>query len=471
MSQPKNTLSTDPGEALIKQLLATLGEDPRREGLLETPARVMKAWRHWTNGYALEAADVLKTFEDGAEGTDELVIVRDIQLYSHCVVGSTLVSTPSGPVPIKELKDGDWVYCVDDETLNLHLQKCKNPRITRRDAPLVRVYADDAAVECTPDHRFLTHNRGWVEAQNLTAGDSLVSLYKTADDRGRPHLTGFSTHGAENTVMVNGEPLSKQLEARFVADYFGLTEEFLLYGEPSRKFPAGVVHHDDECHWNNVPENLQVLSVAQHNEEHQRTNKLAKSAVRKAAAASASARPEVRMKRSASVKASWPAPGTPEYEKRIANMKGSKNHRVVRVEFLDYREDVYCMDVPEFENFFANGVCVHNCEHHMAPFFGKAHVGYIPNKRIVGLSKLARVVDIFAHRLQVQERLTNQIANAIDEVLEPLGVAVVIEATHFCMCSRGVNKQGSTTVTSALRGAIKDKPAARAEFMALAGLR
>lgn len=194
MSPSNPSRAVDSGEILIACLLAELGEDPRREGLLETPARVMKAWRHWTNGYAMEAADVLKTFEDGAEGTDEMVIVRDIQLYSHC-------------------------------------------------------------------------------------------------------------------------------------------------------------------------------------------------------------------------------------------------------------------------------------EHHLAPFFGKAHVGYIPNKRIVGLSKLARVVDIFAHRLQVQERLTNQIANAIDEVLEPLGVAVVIEATHFCMCSRGVNKQGSTTVTSALRGAIKDKPAARAEFMALAGLR
>jgi GTP cyclohydrolase I len=184
----------DPGEELIKQLLTELGENPDREGLQETPKRVMKAWRHWTNGYALEAADVLKTFEDGAEGADEMVIVRDIQLYSHC-------------------------------------------------------------------------------------------------------------------------------------------------------------------------------------------------------------------------------------------------------------------------------------EHHMAPFFGKAHVGYIPNGRVVGLSKLARVVDIFSHRLQVQERLTNQIANAINDELQPLGVAVVIEATHFCMCSRGVNKQGSTTVTSALRGAIKDKPEARAEFMALAGLR
>jgi len=179
---------------LIAHLLAALGENPNREGLLETPARVMKAWRHWTQGYAQDAADVLKTFSDGAEGVDEMVIVRDIQLYSHC-------------------------------------------------------------------------------------------------------------------------------------------------------------------------------------------------------------------------------------------------------------------------------------EHHMAPFFGKAHVAYIPNGRVVGLSKLARVVDIFAHRFQVQERLTNQIAHAIQTNLEPLGVGVVIEATHFCMCSRGVNKQGSTTVTSALRGAIKEKPEARAEFMALAGLR
>lgn len=109
-----------------------------------------------------------------------------------------------------------------------------------------------------------------------------------------------------------------------------------------------------------------------------------------------------------------------------------------------------------------------HCEHHMAPFFGKAHVAYIPDKRVVGLSKMPRLVDIFAHRLQVQERLTNQIANAIEEHLAPKGVGVIVQATHFCMCSRGVNKQGSTTITSALRGAIKDKPEARAEFMGLA---
>jgi len=109
-----------------------------------------------------------------------------------------------------------------------------------------------------------------------------------------------------------------------------------------------------------------------------------------------------------------------------------------------------------------------HCEHHMAPFFGVCHIAYIPNGKIVGLSKLARLADIFAHRLQVQERITNQIADALVEHLQPIGVGVVIEAKHFCMCSRGVNKQGSTTITSALRGAIKDKPEARAEFLAFA---
>lgn len=108
-----------------------------------------------------------------------------------------------------------------------------------------------------------------------------------------------------------------------------------------------------------------------------------------------------------------------------------------------------------------------HCEHHMAPFFGQAWVAYIPDKRVVGLSKVARLVDLFAHRLQVQERLTNQVANALEEHLHPKGVGVIMRATHFCMCSRGVNKQGSTTTTSALRGAIRDEPDCRAEFMGL----
>ena len=108
------------------------------------------------------------------------------------------------------------------------------------------------------------------------------------------------------------------------------------------------------------------------------------------------------------------------------------------------------------------------CEHHMLPFFGKVHIAYIPNGKIVGLSKLPRVVDVFARRLQVQERLGEQIANALDEVLQPKGVGVVIEAVHLCMMMRGVEKQSSRTITSSLRGQFRDDAKTRSEFLRLA---
>jgi GTP cyclohydrolase IA len=109
------------------------------------------------------------------------------------------------------------------------------------------------------------------------------------------------------------------------------------------------------------------------------------------------------------------------------------------------------------------------CEHHLAPFFGKAYVGYVPDSKILGLSKISRVVEVFARRLQVQERLTNQIADALDKNLQPLGVAVVIECRHMCMESRGVRHPGTATVTSALRGSIKSNPDTRREFLSLIG--
>ena len=108
------------------------------------------------------------------------------------------------------------------------------------------------------------------------------------------------------------------------------------------------------------------------------------------------------------------------------------------------------------------------CEHHLLPFFGKAHVAYLPNGRIVGLSKIPRLVDMFARRLQVQERLTDEIADALMRVLDPHGVGVVIEAYHLCMMMRGVEKQNSKTVTSALRGSFRDDAKSRDEFLRLA---
>ena len=110
-----------------------------------------------------------------------------------------------------------------------------------------------------------------------------------------------------------------------------------------------------------------------------------------------------------------------------------------------------------------------HCEHHMAPIIGKAHVAYLPRKRVVGISKLARLVEAYAKRLQIQEKMTAQVANALEEVLQPFGVAVVIEATHQCMTTRGIHKRGVTMVTSRMLGAFRDNESTRREFLAMIG--
>ncbi|HYM30454.1 MAG TPA: GTP cyclohydrolase I FolE [Candidatus Cybelea sp.] len=110
-----------------------------------------------------------------------------------------------------------------------------------------------------------------------------------------------------------------------------------------------------------------------------------------------------------------------------------------------------------------------HCEHHMVPIIGRAHVGYLPDRRVVGISKLARVVEVYAKRLQIQEKLTAQIANTIHTVLQPRGVAVVVEAAHECMTTRGVHKSGVTMITSRMLGAFREDPMTRREFLAMIG--
>ena len=138
-------------------------------------------------------------------------------------------------------------------------------------------------------------------------------------------------------------------------------------------------------------------------------------------------------------------------------------HRVVNGALFteDYSEMIVLKDI----DFYSL------CEHHVLPFFGKAHVAYLPNQRIVGISKLARLVEVFARRLQVQERMTNQIASTIQDQLNPLGVGVVLEAEHLCMRMRGVEKQNSVVTTSAMLGVFRERETTRAEFMNLIGRR
>jgi GTP cyclohydrolase IA len=130
-------------------------------------------------------------------------------------------------------------------------------------------------------------------------------------------------------------------------------------------------------------------------------------------------------------------------------------------EVAGYDELIVLRDI-EFES---------HCEHHMAPIIGRAHIGYLPDRRVVGISKLARVVEVFARRFQVQEKMTAQIAGCIDEILQPRGVGVVIEATHQCMTTRGIHKRGVSMVTSQMLGAFREDGRTRAEFLQMVGQR
>ncbi|MBV9794947.1 MAG: GTP cyclohydrolase I FolE [Actinobacteria bacterium] len=147
------------------------------------------------------------------------------------------------------------------------------------------------------------------------------------------------------------------------------------------------------------------------------------------------------------------------YAEQFAGLRQQPEDVLTKVFDADHDEIVLVRDIELYST----------CEHHLVPFFGVAHIGYIPNEKgqITGLSKLARLVDLYARRPQVQERMTSQIANALEAVLEPRGVIVVIEAEHLCMSMRGVRKPGARTVTSAVRGVFRDSARTRAEAMSL----
>jgi len=140
---------------------------------------------------------------------------------------------------------------------------------------------------------------------------------------------------------------------------------------------------------------------------------------------------------------------------------------VASVETIDKPIKVYSFQCDEHPTFLVCGILTHNCEHHLLPFYGVAHVAYIPSGKVVGLSKIPRCLDILAARPKLQERLTDQLADAIERILNPSGVAVILKAAHTCMTTRGVLKPGSETVTSCMRGVFRKDASARAEVLEL----
>lgn len=448
-------------ERHVAAIMDALHLDRKDDSLVETPTRVAKMYANeifWGLDYS--NFPKITTVENKAGYHD--MLVEKVTIKSQCVVGSSLVETPRGRVPISQLKDGDWIYTMDPETFELRLAKAQNPHKTQENAELVEVYTDNDTVFCTPEHRFLTLNRGWVPAEHLKPGDSLASLYRTVNDNG--YIT-LSTSNPNKKKRKNPNPFK-------VAEHVFVWEQTNKQKHATRENgKMMVIHHVDENKWNNLPENLNRITVGEHNIAHQRTQNLADNEYRKLMAAEASGRPEVRKKRSDSVRAHWANMTPAEYEARCAAMRN--NHTVVAVRKAKHREDVWNMEVEGTHNFFISGICVHNCEHHFV-YFGTAHnpdklgcwVAYIPKDKVVGLSKINRVVEFFSRRPQIQERLTRQIAETLKFLLETDDVAVVMRSQHFCVLTRGIEDADSYTVSSHVSGAF-ERPEVRAELMSI----
>lgn len=439
-------------EPAFRKVMETLRLDLTDDSLQDTPKRVAKMYTNETC-WGLNYANFPKiTVVENKAGYNDLVIEKN-QVISLCVAASTLIETPTGRIPISKLKDGDWIYTYDEENQSLKLAQARNPHCTRKDAELVAVYTDGDTLYCTPEHRILTHNRGWVEAQMLQPGDSVVSLYRA--ENGNGHVT-LRTHN------MNID------EHRFVWEqYHNATHHTRENGY------IMVIHHKDENPCNNHPDNLERMTVSDHNRVHQRTEKLAHNENRKQAAAESSGRLEVRAKRSRSLSEYWDSLSDEERRVRTKNMGGKRNHRVISVSKVDWTDDVWNLEVEGTHNFFGAGMCLHNCEHHWV-YFGTAHnpdlgcwIAYIPDKKVVGLSKLNRVTEFFSRRPQIQERLTRQIAETLRFLLETDDVAVVIKAQHFCVLTRGIEDTTGYTVTSSVHGRFSSEPALRAELMQL----
>jgi len=511
-------------ERLFRELLKEIGEDPAREGLERTPERVAKAYRYLTSGYGQDVHEVLNEALF-TEEYDEMVVVKDIDFYSLCVPGRQIVNAVGGAKRARDVNPGDRLWTLDRGYMRETVVAQVTSRKTRE---VVEVRTTRGRFRLTPEHPVMTES-GWRETQDLTSGTRVEWINPRSLCR-RPHRPnpGYATgyvlgaiaadgsiqDGRRITLVVKSAEFADKYR-RMLAEAFPPLSPVIEHVKvPSSHLRREIPMHrvrtvsraigETLCRWLGIADSgsrsktksFEFPKVVTSSREMMQgfldgycdgdgwvagSGRFIVSSNRKFLGALAEY-----------LETSLPMTGT-EGCSRIyisnrwaeAGWYGKHGFRqqsefyipvdstystvlgVRRIPEAKKPYTVYSFSCHPYPTFLVGGHLSHNCEHHVLPFFGKCHIAYMPSRKIVGLSKIPRLVEMFSRRLQVQERLTTQIAQTINDVLQPRGVAVVMEAIHLCMLMRGVEKQNSKAVTSAMLGAFRENPETRAEFMEL----
>jgi len=513
-------------EEWVAKILKELGEDVQREGLERTPERVAKALQFLTSGYRQDVKDVLNDALF-VENYDEMVVVKDIDVFSLCVPSKQIVNAVGGAKPARKIRVGDRLWTLDQG----YLRETTVTRVTsRKTREIVELRTGAGCFRITPDHPVMTKD-GWKEAQDLRPGMEVEWInskslcreirrprpgYPLGYVLGATAADGSVQDGRRISLAVKSPAFAKVYRKAMLQAFPGCRPAVHQIRVPSgflkKEIPmyrVRVVSRDigeKLCRWLGISEQgsrsktksfdfPRVVTSSQEmmqgfldgycdgdGEQMRRSSRrLFSSNLRFLAALGSYLDAPVGAHNSHGavgviyVSNRWHQPG---WRARHGFRQESEFYVPIDstyVAVLDVRRlprpgkpyTVYSFKCEPHPTFLISGHLTHNCEHHLLPFIGKCHVAYLPGKKIVGLSKIPRLVEMFSRRLQVQERLTTQIAQTLQEALKPRGVAVVIEAIHLCMVMRGVEKQNSKAVTSAMLGAFRDRPETRAEFMEL----